>query len=107
MSSRLLYHGFGLKDQEYLKTEYRSGSIIFHVRTKSAQLKCSQCGSRDVIRKGVVEREFRAQPIGLKPVFIHAYLQRLLCNSCGAVRQESVSFADEKKVLPDHLPGTV
>lgn len=107
MSSSLLYHGFGLKDQEYLKTEYKSGNIIFHIRTKDNKLRCSQCGSKDVVKKGVVEREFRTQPIGLKPVYLHAYLQRLFCSSCGALRQESVSFADEKKVSQDHLPGIV
>jgi len=107
MSSSLLYHGFGLKDQEYLKTEYKSGSVIFHIRTKFHALCCSACGSKDVIKKGCVEREFRTQPIGLKPVFLHAYLQRLFCNSCGAQRQESVSFADEKKVLQGRLPDIV
>ncbi len=31
MSTGLLYHGFGLSDQEYLKTEYRNGTVIFHI----------------------------------------------------------------------------
>ena len=105
MSSSLLYHAFGLRDQEYLKTEYKSGCIIFHIQTKSNALKCSCCGSKDVVRRGVIEREFRGQPIGLKPVVFHVYLQRLFCNSCDLVRQESVSYADKKKVSPNHLPG--
>ena len=105
MSSSLLYHAFGLRDQEYLKTEYKSGCIIFHIQTKSNALKCSCCGSKDVVRRGVIEREFRGRPIGLKPVVFHAYLQRLFCNSCDLVRQESVSYADKKKVSPNHLPG--
>lgn len=105
MSSSLLYHAFGLRDQEYLKTGYKSGCIIFHIQTKSNALKCSCCGSKDVVRRGVIEREFRGQPIGLKPVVFHAYLQRLFCNSCDLVRQESVSYADKKKVSPNHLPG--
>ena len=107
MSISLLYHGFGLRDQEYLKTEYKSGRVIFHIQTKTNALKCSCCGSKDVVRKGIIEREFRGQPIGLKPVVFHAYLQRLSCSSCGLVRQESVSYADEKKVSQDHLPGIV
>jgi hypothetical protein len=105
MSISLLYHGFGLRDQEYLKTEYKSGCIIFHIRTKFNSLKCSCCGSKDVVKRGVVEREFHGQPIGLKPVIFHGYLQRLFCDSCGLIRQESVSYADEKKASPNHLPG--
>ena len=105
MSSSLLYHAFGLRDQEYLKTEYKSGCVIFHIQTKFNALKCSCCGSKDVVRKGVIEREFHGQPIGLKPVVFHAYLQRLSCSSCGLVRQESVSYADEKKASQNHLPG--
>lgn len=100
MSTSLLYHGFGLKNQEYLKTEYEKGSIIFHVRTKDSSLCCSACGSYNVVRKGVNERTFRTLPIGLKPVYLKAYLQRLYCNDCGVTRQESIAFADEKKVTP-------
>jgi len=63
---RVVYYiMFGLKDQEYLKTEYKSGGIIFHIRTKDHKLRYSQCGGKDVVKKGVIEREFRTQPIGL------------------------------------------
>jgi len=56
MSTSLLYHGFGLKDQEYLKTEYAKGSVIFHIRTKPSRLCCSSCGSDNVVRKGINKR---------------------------------------------------
>jgi len=100
MSTSLLYHGFGLKNQEYLKTDYEKGSIIFHVRTKPSVLCCSACGSHNVVRKGLNKRKFRTLSIGLKPVYLLAHLQRLYCRDCGLTRQESVSFADEKKVTP-------
>jgi transposase len=100
MSTSLLSHAFGLTDQQYLKTEYKEGTVIFHIRTKDSKLRCSHCGSRNVIKKGTVERLFRTLPIGLKPVYLLAHVQRLHCNDCGLVRQERLSYADEKKAIP-------
>lgn len=97
MSTSLLYHGFGLKDQEYLKTEYKEKSVVFHIRTKPLNLCCSGCGSPNVVRKGINKRTFRTLSIGLKPVYLNAHLQRLYCKDCGLTRQERIKFADEKK----------
>ena len=95
----LLYHAFGLQDQEYLKTEYLEGEVIFHIRTKANKLRCSNCGSKDVISKGSVTRRFRTVNIGLKPVFLEAEIQRMHCKDCGVTRQEKITFADPKKTL--------
>ena len=97
----LLYHAFGLKDQEYLKTEYESGNVIIHIQTKEEHLCCASCKSKDVVRKGVVERRFRTVSIGLKPDFLHARIQRLEYRSCGQTLQEEIKFADEKKITPE------
>jgi transposase len=48
----------------------------------------------------VVERRFRTVSIGLKPVFLHARIQRLHCRSCGQTLQEDIKFAEEKKSTP-------
>jgi len=98
MSTSLLYHAFGLSTQEYLRTEYKSGQVIFYTQTKKDKLRCSNCGSRHVVKRGSKMREFRAIPIGLKPVLIRAKIQRLTCEDCGLTRQEKITFADEKKV---------
>ena len=100
MSTSLLSHAFGLTDQQYLKTEYKEGTVIFHIRTKDSKLLCSSCGSHNVIKKGTVERLFRTLPIGLKPVYLLAHVQRLQCNDCGLIRQERLKYADEKKAIP-------
>jgi len=105
MSTSLLYHAFGLRDQEYLKTEYRDGEIIFHVKTKESKLQCSNCGSTRVRKKGIKSRDFRTHPIGLKPVILHIDVQRLECLECGQIRQEKLSFADKKKDIPEVLRG--
>jgi transposase len=99
VSTSLLNHAFGLTDQQYLKTEYKEGMVIFHIRTKDNKLRCSSCGSRNIIKKGTVERLFRTLPIGLKPVYLLAHVQRLQCDDCGLIRQERLSYADEKKAI--------
>ena len=100
MSTSLLHHAFGLTDQEYLKTEYKEGTVIFHIQTRDSKLRCSSCGSRNVIKKGTVDRCFRTLPIGTRPVYLQAKVQRLFCNDCGLTRQERLSYADEKKLYP-------
>jgi len=100
MSTSLLNQAFGLTDQEYLKTEYKQGTVIFHIKTKDSKLRCSSCGSRNIIKKGTVDRLFRTLPIGLRPVYLVAKVQRLQCNDCGLIRQERLSYAEEKKAIP-------
>ena len=100
MSTSLLYHGFGLMGQEYLKTDYKDGRVIFYIQTKEHQLHCSQCGSKRVIKRGTKQRDFRGVPIGLKPVVFRANIQRLECKECGSVQQEEIKYANKKKVIP-------
>jgi transposase len=96
----LLYHAFGLKDQEYLKTEYKESAILFHIRTKQNKLRCSSCRSANVIRKGKLIRKFKTLNIGLKMVILQAEVHRLECKDCGVIRQEVLPYADEKKLIP-------
>jgi transposase len=100
MDSSLLYHGFGVKGQDVLKSEYKGGSIIVHIQTKEHLLRCGECGSMNVIKKGVTERLFRTAPIGLKPVYLLAKVQRLECKECGSIRQEKLPYAEQKKAIP-------
>ena len=96
----LLQHSFGVRDQEYLKTEYHDGHISIHIKSKADKLRCSACGSANVVRKGKVQREFRTVGIGLKPVFLVAEVCILKCKDCGKQRKEKIHSADEKKHLP-------
>ena len=99
MDSSLLYHGFGIRGQEIMKSEYKGGSIIVHIQTKEKDLRCSKCKSKNVIKKGYSERLFRTSPIGLKPVYLRAKVQRLECKNCGTIRQERLAYAEEKKAI--------
>lgn len=97
MSTSLLYHGFGVRGYKYVKARYEGGSVIFSIRQSRFELKCSNCGSREVIRRGKVDRRFRALPIGRKPVWIVMGIQRVLCLSCGLIRQVKLRFADPRR----------
>ena len=97
MSTSLLYHGFAIRGYEYVHSRYEKGQVIFKVKKKRHDLLCSSCGSRQLILRGKVERKFRSIPIGSKPVFIIAVIQRLFCLSCSLLRQNTIGFADPKR----------
>jgi transposase len=94
MSTSLLYHGFGISDYDYINTKYHGGAVTFTLKPKSFSLRCSQCGSRKVIRRGTIPRLFRTLPIGRKPVWLSLAVQRVQCLACGALRQVHIGFAD-------------
>ena len=68
MSTSLLYHGFGIRGYEYVKTEYEGGRVVSTIRQEWNTLRCRVCGSRAVIRRGTSRRRLRSVHIGSKPV---------------------------------------
>lgn len=97
MSTSLLYHGFGLVGYYYNTTKYVKGKIIFFLEKDLSKLRCSQCQSKNIIRRGTVDRHFKTLPIGKKQVLLHIPIHRIECNECGCLKQEKISFADPKK----------
>ena len=97
MSTSLLYHGFGLKGYQYLKTIYTKGAIYIHVRKHPGKLRCPQCDSHQLILKGTKTRSFKTLPIGKKPVVLVVMIQRVLCQQCRCLKQVQLDFADPKK----------
>lgn len=97
MSTSLLYHAFGVRGYEYRSTEYARGGLTMTIEQPRQTLCCSQCGGRQVHAKGGVTREFRALPIGGRPVRLRMTVPRVLCRTCFADRQVQLGFADPKK----------
>lgn len=97
MSTSLLYHGFGIRGYEYVRTRYRGGEVEFTIRQDPTTLRCPVCGSRDVTRRGEIWRHFRTLPIGRKPVWIAFPIQRVECLICDLIRQVRVGFAKPKR----------
>jgi transposase len=96
MSNFLLYHGLGIRGYEHVRADDAGGRLVFTIRQRRADLRCSHCGSRHVFSKGQIEREWRAVPLGGKPVVVRLAVPRVQCRCCGLTRQVRVSFADEK-----------
>jgi transposase len=97
MSTSLLYHAFGVRGYEYHSTQYREGAVILSVRQPRDRLCCSACGSSRVFSKGRVRREFRAVPIGGRPVRVRLDVPRVRCRDCHRERQVAIPFAGPKK----------
>ena len=97
MSTSILYHGFGIQEHRYLRTEYGGGALIFHLERSPDRQRCAICGSLQVVRKGQRIRRIRTVPIGSKPVFLALHLHRLQCRTCGGMRQEPIQVSFPKK----------
>jgi transposase len=97
MSTSLLYHAFGVRGYEYVRTEYQGGQTTFTIRQEGKTLRCPACGSRDVRPKGRVERRFRSLPIGSRATIVALPIPRVACDACHVVRQVAVPFADPRR----------
>ena len=97
MSTSLLYHGFGIHGYYYVRSIFENGTIVFRIVQNEFTLKCPECRSRHVKRRGTVVRRFRTIPIGSMPVFIELAIQRVECLCCNAVRQIKLGFADRRR----------
>jgi transposase len=97
MSTSLLYHAFGLRGYDYVKTDYHEGGVLFHLRQRRQTYRCPVCHSREVRPRGYQERRFKTLPIGPKPVCVVLPIPRVACSRCGSVRQVPVSFADPRR----------
>ena len=94
MSTSLLYHAFGIRGYEYVRTEYRRGEVIFTISQDVKTCRCSACGARELRPRGRVKRRFRALPIGSRPTTVVLLVPRVQCLVCGVVRQVEIAFAN-------------
>lgn len=92
MTSKELYHFFGLQHYQTRETLYEGDDVIY-VLEYTRRLRCSACGKADVIRHGATCRDFRTVPIGDKPVTIRYDVPRVECRKCGTIRQVRLKFA--------------
>jgi transposase len=97
MSTSLLYHAFGVRGYECVRTDYQGGQTTFTIRQRDEALRCPACGSKDVRTKGRVERHFRSLPIGTRATIVTLPIPRVCCGACRVVRQVEVSFADPRR----------
>jgi transposase len=97
MSTSLLYHAFGLRGYQYVKSAFENGRVTFVINRPRDQLRCPDCGSDNVWGQGSIPRTFRTVPIGAKPAQIRFAVPRVYCFACHNVRQVKLGFADPRK----------
>ena len=97
MSTSMLYHGFGVRGYKYRRSFYEGRSVIFEIEKEFNRLRCSECGSKHVIRRGAHRRIWFCLPIGDKPVYILLDVPRIECLDCGTVRQIRLGFASPRR----------
>jgi transposase len=97
MSTSLLYHAFGIRGYEYVRTHYHGGQTIFTIQQEFRTCCCSACGGRDILSRGHVERRFRTLPIGSRVTFVDLAIPRVECRACGVVRQVAIPFAEVRR----------
>ena len=61
MSTSLLYHAFGIRGYDYVRTDYQDGQVIFTIAQDPADCRCSAYRSRDVISRGQVPQAEQRQ----------------------------------------------
>lgn len=94
MTTKELYQGIGVAGYEHLASWRKEG--VFHLRmaVPASSLRCPQCGNRDVIRRGLVDRMAHAPRMGMDRTVLFIQTPRLECRRC-------------KRVLNASLPGIV
>jgi transposase len=97
MSTSLLYHAFGIRGYDYVRTDYQDGRVIFTIEQAPEDCRCPVCGAREVTSRGHVWRRFRSLPIGSRPTAVVLPIPRVECLHCGLVRQVKVPFADPSR----------
>ncbi len=97
MSTSLLYHAFGIRGYDYVRTDYEGGEVIFTIRQDPDDCRCSACGSREVTSRGHAERQFVSLPIGSRKTSVILPIPRVECRACGLVRQVEVPFAEPRR----------
>lgn len=102
MSTSILYHGFGLVNVKYLKTEFKDGAVIFWLRNRLRC--CARCDSFNVIQRGTRQRKIKTLPIGIKTVWLQVQVRRLYCLDCHRLGYESnEKIAKPKKHYSNRL----
>ena len=97
MSTSLLYHEFGIRGYQHVRTDRGEGATVFHIEQPRDKLRCAHCGSANVTRQGSRERVFRGLPIGRRSTLVYLEVARVHCAKCGVTRQVRVPFADGKR----------
>lgn len=97
MSLSRLYSLFGIHGYSVTKTRVEDQVLYSFIESQPHSLCCSNCKSKEVIRRGTSERMLQSLAIGSKVTYAVATLPRVECRSCGVVRQIKIGLADHRR----------
>lgn len=64
---------------------------------KPKMIRCPDCDSFNIIRRGCFERRLRTVPIGFKPVWLLVRVPRVECRACGCLRRINLRIVDQRR----------
>lgn len=97
MSTSFIYHAFGLQGYDYVRQDFVAGNVILTIQPKGRLVRCPECGSWNVVRRGSFERWLKTVPIGFKPVWLVIKVPRVKCCDCSCVRRIDLKIADPRR----------
>jgi transposase len=97
MSQQWLYPIFRVYGYRVTKCEPDEHCLRLHLEPQPHKVCCSQCGSREVIRRGEQVRGLRNLPVGGIGSWLIIQIPRVECRSCGVVRQIRLGLAEERR----------
>ena len=86
MPTDLLYTAIGMKDYVPTASSDRSGTLSLFMEVPESSIRCPGCQSKNVVRRGTVDRKVHAPPIGLRTTVLSIKTPRVQCDACGSVR---------------------
>ena len=85
MTTRELYRALGVDGYEPTNCWRKDGIFFLRMKSTVSCDQCPQCGSRDVIHRGTVDRSVHAPPIGMDRTQLFIEVPRLECKQCERV----------------------
>ena len=98
MSTSLLYHAFGIRGYDYVRTDYQGGEVIFTIQPGPRRLPL--LGLRLAARSCPAVTSSAASapcPSAAGRPSVVLPIPRVECQACGVVRQVEVPFADPRR----------
>lgn len=97
MSQQWLYPIFRVYGYRPIQFETDEHCLRLHIEPQPHQVRCPQCRSRDVIRRGEQIRGLRNLPVGGIVSWLIIKIPRVECSACGVVRQIRLGIAEERR----------
>jgi transposase len=86
MPTSVLYSAIGMKGYRHQSGSEAGGVFSLRMVVPERAIRCPTCRSRDVIRRGTVERKLYSPPIGLRTSRLFVITPRVQCRTCPGVK---------------------